>query len=104
MSRVSFRLLFAQTMDALTFLAFYLFIGPGQFEERAGPALFLMSIGGIWLLPALKIGTALVVGIRLDRAHFGRLERLAVVGASIGAASGIVGAGFNTAAIIRSIP
>jgi hypothetical protein len=105
MTAPAFRLLFAQSMDAATFLAFYLFIGAGTYAERNPILLAIMAVGGIWLVAAMKVGTAMLVARRFDRPVAARAwyRPTATVLVSIGAASGIVGAGANLAAILRSI-
>jgi hypothetical protein len=120
MSPVAFRCLFAQAMDTITFLAFYIFIGAGVHAERNPLVLAIMTLGGIWLLGAFKMADALWVSWRYD--HPAKSSKFLLVRKfnnlihintwwkpfntimlSIAAASGCVGAGFNLASILRSI-
>jgi hypothetical protein len=87
-------------MDAATFLAFYLFIGAGTYAEQNPIVLAIMGIGGAWLFAAMKIGVAVVAALRFDQTR--RYRTALTVLISVAAASGIVGAGFNLAAILRS--
>jgi len=105
MSAPAFRLAFAQSMDAATFLVFMVFIGAGTYVERNPVIIAMMAVGGIWLVAALKIGTAILVACRFDRTQSVTrwFRPTATILVSIAAASGIVGAGFNIAAILRSV-
>ena len=104
------RLVFAQGMDALTFVAFYLLVGPAVHAERNPVVLVLMALGGIQLVALVKVGLAALIARRMQRPsrpspH--RLVRVAYPAArtvlvSLAVASGIVGAGFNTAALVES--
>ena len=114
------RLLTAQGLDALTFLVFYIWIGAGIHAERNALLLALMAVGGIWAVAATKFGLSLIVAWkaskplgasrvgpirRFHQRHPGVVlfhERVRIVGISVATASGIVGAGFNSAAIIHS--
>lgn len=119
LSPPAFRVLFAQGADAATFLAFYIFIGAGVHEERNPIVLVIMFLGGIWLLAGIKVGVALWLAWRYSHAaqasrfsliyRFNQAIRIdrwwrpaQVIGLSVAAASGIVGAGFNSASIIHS--
>ena len=107
MTRESFRLVFAQSADAISFAVFYLFIGAGVHAEQNPLVLGLMALGGIQLVAFVKIGVAAIVAHRHDRQDrvlSVRYLRTRTVMMSIATASGIVGAGFNSAAIINSIP
>ncbi len=105
------RLVFAQSMDALTFLAFYVLVGPTIHAERNPLILALMALGGIQLVALAKIGLAWLVARRMRqpaRPSRFRLIRaaypvLSIVMISLAVASGIVGAGFNTAALLDTI-
>jgi hypothetical protein len=101
----AFRLAFAQSLDAVTFLVFYLFIGAGTYSEQNPIILAMMAVGGVWLVAAAKMGTALMVALRYDRVHpRARWWRpTTVIFLSVAAASGIVGAGFNVASILASV-
>jgi hypothetical protein len=98
-----FRLVFAQSLDALTFLIFYIFIGPGKFSEQNFLILLLVSIGGIWAIPVAKLGLSLLVAYRSQIPVPAKFNNVRIVAISTATASGIVGAGFNFAAIVGSI-
>lgn len=115
---MAFRLLFAQTLDVVTFLVFYLFIGAGVYEERNPLILFLVALGGVHLVALVKIGVTLLVIRRAGHtpkpSRFGALRSFAVrhprffprtltIMVSAATASGIVGAGFNLGAIIHAM-
>jgi hypothetical protein len=98
-------------MDALTFVAFYVLAGPAVHTERNPLILGLMALGGVQLVAIVKVGLAALVARRMRRpaspSRF-RVMRIAYPGlslllVSLAAASGIVGAGFNTAALLDSI-
>ncbi len=105
------RLVFAQGMDALTFVAFYVLVGPSIHAERNPVVLLLMALGGIQLVALVKVGLAALIARRMRRptrpsSH--RFVRVAypvasLVLVSLAVASGIVGAGFNTAALLESL-
>lgn len=105
------RLLFAQGMDALTFAAFYLIVGPTIHAERNPVVLMLMALGGIQLVALAKIGLAALIARRIQRpTHPSRYRAVravypiaSLVLISLAVASGIVGAGFNTAALVESL-
>lgn len=105
MSRQTFRLVAAQSADAVTFLVFYVCIGAGVHVERNPLILGLMALGGIQAVAVAKIGLAALIGWRHDRRVVlsPRYVWFRTVMMSVGAAAGIVGAGFNSAAIISSI-
>jgi hypothetical protein len=105
------RLIFAQAMDALTFVAFYVVVGPSLHAERNPLILGLMALGGIQLVALVKVGLAALVArrmrlparpsrFRLVRVAYPALSLLLV---SLAVASGVVGAGFNTAALVDSL-
>jgi hypothetical protein len=105
------RLVFAQAMDALTFVAFYVLVGPAVHAERNPLILGLMALGGVQLVAIAKVGLAALVARRMrlpaSPSRF-RLMRVAYPGlslllVSLAVASGIVGAGFNAAALVDSI-
>jgi hypothetical protein len=105
------RLVFAQGVDALTFAAFYVLVGPSLHAERNPIVLLLMALGGIQLVALVKVGLAALVARRMRRPTVPsphRIVRLAypvvsLVLVSLAVASGIVGAGFNTAALVESL-
>lgn len=105
------RLIFTQSMDALTFVAFYVLVGPGVYAERNPLVVALMALGGIQLVAMVKVGLAALVArqlrtparpsrFRIVRAAYPTLSLLLV---GVAVASGIVGAGFNTAALVSSL-
>lgn len=104
MNRLTLRLLLAQGADVLTFLAFYLLAGGSGHGERNPILLLVMAMGGIWLVGVVKLGITFAVIRRYHRAAvitkrwFVPLRTIAISAAT---ASGVVGAGFNLAAIIR---
>ena len=107
-----FRLVLAQFLDAITFLAFYILIGPTIHAERNPIVLVLIALGGIWLLGVVKIGITLIVAYRARNNKYKPSKhrvvrylypRMAVILISIATASGIAGAGFNLASIIDSV-
>src|SRR5262245_58372429 len=96
------RLLLAQGADALTFLAYYTLIGSSIHQERNPILILFMAIGGVAAVVIVKITvTALVIYHR----HRIKIRRrwLQTVGLSVATASGIVGAGFNFAAIVHTL-
>lgn len=114
MSRSSFRLVAAQTADAATFLAFYVFIGAGVHAERNPLILGLMALGGIQMVAFTKVGVSLYLAWRREHPAVKprwwskpitsrRFIWVETVIVSAATASGIVGAGMNTAAIVDSL-
>lgn len=104
--RLSLRLLLAQGADVATFLVFYVAIGPGIHQECNPILVALMAIGGIAAVAIFKLGiTVMVVARRRRAAAVQRLwfRRLQVIAISAATASGVVGSGFNIAAIVSSI-
>lgn len=104
--RLAFRLLLAQGADVLTFLAFYLLVGPSIHQERNPLILLLMAMGGLAAVAVFKMAvTLLVVRRSRKRQVFRRLWFLPLrtILTSAATASGIVGAGFNVAAIASSV-
>jgi hypothetical protein len=105
------RLIFAQAMDALTFVAFYTVVGPAVHGERNPLILGLMALGGVQLVALVKVGLAALIAGRMrlpTRPSRFRVVRVAYPGLSVllvslAVASGIVGAGFNTAALVDSL-
>lgn len=105
------RLIFAQSMDALTFVAFYVLVSPTIHAERNPLVLALMALGGIQLVALVKIGLAALVARQLRspgqpsrfRAVRAAYPALSAVLVGVAVASGIVGAGFNTAALVSSL-
>lgn len=105
MSRLTLRLVLAQGLDAATFLGFYLGIGAAVHAERNPLILAIMALAGLQGVAIVKVGLALLVSWR--RAHrvrpIGRRYAIAeTIALSTATASGIVGAGFNTAAIVHA--
>lgn len=119
--RVRIRLIAAQGLDAATLIAFYLLVGPGVHAERNPLVLAIMAIGGIWAIGVVKVGLACWVSYLNGRAmkpsrfalvrifherhpeYVNRLDQFRLILASVAVASGIVGAGFNSAALIDGI-
>lgn len=105
MDRLAKRLVFAQLLDAATFLWFYLFIGAGIHGEQNPLILALMALGGLQMVAFAKAGLSLAVAWRRKRrtrplpVWFARLDTIAI---STATASGIVGAAFNSASILHS--
>ena len=103
MTAPAFRLIFAQSMDALTFAVFYLAIGAGVHAERNPLVIALMALGGVQAVVIAKVAFAALIGWRHDHTRkplSARYLRLRTIAISIATASGIVGAGFNLAAIL----
>lgn len=104
MSRPVLRLLIAQAADALTFALFMLTVsGASQHAERNPLVAGVMALGGVQAVVIVKVGVAAVVGWRADHSpavssHYRNCRTVAL---SVAAASGIVGAGFNLAAVVR---
>jgi hypothetical protein len=108
MDRVSLRLLLGQGADVLTFLAFYLLVGPSIHEERNPMILLLMALGGVQLVGLVKMAITLFVIRRRVRTIKVVFERrwyrpAQTIAMSAATASGIVGAGFNLAAIVSTM-
>lgn len=114
--RLGVRLLLAQGADAATFLAFYLAIGPGTYQEQGGGVLAIMSILGIWGVAGVKVGGSAILARRFLHApapsHYAWVRRTrperwwlpaTTIAISVATASGIAGAGFNLASIIGSL-
>lgn len=97
MTAPEFRLVAAQTMDALTFAAFFILVPVSQFSERNPIIAGVYALGGFAAVGLLKVGIALAA---VHRAPHSRHPRLIVVLMSAAAASGIVGAGFNIASLM----
>jgi hypothetical protein len=105
------RLVFAQTMDALTFAAFYVLIGPVTHAEQNPVVLTLMSLGGVQLVVFLKVGISIFLAWRIARPVVPNKHQsirvayrvMSTTMISLAVAAGIVGAGFNVASIIDSI-
>lgn len=106
LDKIELRLLLAQGADVLTFLAFYLLIGPSIHEERNPLILILMAMGGLAMVGIVKMAITFIVIYRRHRPFLVKHKwyvPLQVVAMSAATASGIAGAGFNLAAIINSI-
>jgi hypothetical protein len=107
MSRVSRRLVFAQGLDALTFIAFYALVHVSVHAERNPLIVALMALGGVQAVGLFKVGIAMLVARRHDRRPAIALSRryvaIRTVLISAGTASGIVGAAFNLASIANSL-
>jgi hypothetical protein len=100
MSGPSHRLVAAQTADALTFAAFYLFIGAGMMSEQNPLVLAIMAVGGIAGVVAVKVGLAATVVWLYER---NRRRRLLLALMTVATLSGVIGAGTNIASILVSI-
>lgn len=102
MSRLSRRLIAAQFMDAATFTAFFLLL-PSHvgYAEQNPLVLGMMAIGGVWLVIAVKVGLAFIVGRLHDREaqkpHRRSYMAFMTIGMSVATAVGITGAGWNLA-------
>lgn len=106
LDRAELRLLLAQGADVLTFLAFYLFVGPSIHEERNPLILLLMAMGGLAAVGLVKMAITLIVIYRRHRpfvVRHGWYVPLQTIAMSAATASGIAGCGFNLAAIVYSI-
>ena len=106
MTPPAFRLVLAQALDAFTFAGFYLVIGAGVHAERNPLVTALLAMGGVQFVVLIKVGIAAFVGWRHDhtrRPLSARYVRLRTVAVAVAAASGIVGAGFNLAAIVAGL-
>lgn len=113
------RLVFAQSIDALTFAAFMVLVGPGSLHTERNPLVAgIYALGGFAAVGLVKLAAALVVGRRSQRPmkasriglvrrwherHPAFHPRLAIVMLSVATASGIAGAGMNTASLIDSL-
>lgn len=106
LQRLAGRLLLAQGADVLTFLAFYLVVGPSIHQERNPLILLLMAMGGLAAVAVFKMAVTLLVvrrsGRRLVITNRWYLP-LRTILTSAATASGIVGAGFNAAAVIATV-
>ena len=96
-------LVFAQSMDAATFAAFYLFAANSGAAERNPLVLALMAAGGVELVVFVKVAVAAFVARRSTRTAGLSSRYLALRRVALGAAtaSGVIGAGFNLAAILH---
>lgn len=102
MRRLARRLVFAQSIDALTFAAFMVLVGPGSVHVERNPLIAaIYALGGFALVGVVKVAVAAWVGSRSTRplAH----PRLVTVLLSVATASGIAGAGFNAASLVDVI-
>lgn len=107
-----FRLIFAQTMDALTFAFFFLFVyNGGPITEKNPIIATLLALGGVQLVMLVKIGVASYIGWRSEHPPTAyrwwskpitskKYIWVETVMLSVATASGIVGAGFNLGAIL----
>ena len=120
MKRLGTRLIVAQACDAATFLGFYVGVGAGIHAERNPLILGLMGVGGLAAVVGAKMGIVLYVAWRSTRpmgpSRFGPIRRfherhprvvaahgrVRIIGLSTATASGVVGAAFNSAAIIHA--
>ena len=103
LDRLTLRLFLAQGADVVTFLCFYLLVGPSVHAERNPLILGLMALGGLAAVGVFKMAVTLIVIYRYGHAApvkhtwFVPVRTIAISAAT---ASGIVGAGFNLSAII----
>lgn len=107
LDRLTLRLLLAQSADVITFLAFYVVIGASSGHQERNPFInLLMAIGGLHLVAIVKWGITGLVIRRYNQPIVSLRHRwylpLRTIAISTATASGIVGAGFNIAAIIHS--
>jgi NhaP-type Na+/H+ or K+/H+ antiporter len=105
-SRLSLRLLLAQSADAATYVAFYLFVGTASGHAERNPVvLALMALGGVQAVGLAKVAVAWFLGWRADRRGpvSVRYDRLRTIAMSVATASGIAGAGYNLASIIDGL-
>jgi len=109
--RILALMVMAQAIDALTFAAFYWWIGPGLLREQNPFALAIMAVGSWQAVVAWKIGGVLLLAwllprpykpsrFRFIREHYPRARDFMV---ALIIALGVVGAGFNVASIALSI-
>src|SRR6476620_12215412 len=105
LDRLTLRLFLAQGADVVTFLCFYLLVGPSVHAERNPLILGLMALGGLAAVGIFKMAVTLIVIYRYGRTThvmhrwFVPVRTIAISAAT---ASGIVGAGFNLGAIIST--
>jgi len=91
-------------LDVITLAFFVLVVGVSIHVERNPLILGLMSLGGIWAVFAFKLGLPIMVTLRTRNKPVNpRLYNLIILLICAATASGIVGAGFNTASIINSM-
>ena len=104
LDRLTLRLFLAQGADVVTFLCFYLLVGPSVHAERNPVILALMALGGLAAVGVFKMAITLIVIYRYRRAtvtiHHRWFLPMRTIAISAATASGIVGAGFNLSAII----
>lgn len=93
-------LVLAQACDAATLCLFYWLGLAGQMQERNPVVVALMAFGGVQLVALVKVGVALLASRRAARNRRNWRVSLAVGAATL---SGVVGAGFNLAAILSSV-
>ena len=107
LDRLTLRLFLAQGADVVTFLGFYLLVGPAVQAERNPLILAMMALGGLAFVGVFKMAITLVVIYRYRRSSTAIRHRwfipLRTVAISAATASGIVGAGFNLSAIIGAL-
>lgn len=102
MKRLARRLVFAQSIDALTFAAFMVIVGPGSVHVERNPLIALIyGLGGFAAVGLVKIAVAAWVGFRSTRPL--RHPQLVTVLLSVATASGIAGAGMNLASLVDSL-
>ena len=100
------RMVAAQAIDAATFILFIVFFAAGSIHAEQNPLInLLVGLGGVQLVGVVKIGLALVVRHRAlkPRTLSLNFEATRFTMITLATASGIVGAGFNTASIISSL-
>lgn len=100
------RIFVAQSVDVLTYAVFMVLALPSIHAERNPIILFVASLGGVTAILALKLGISGLIEWRAHRPVSRPVTRRAywpvwTIMASAAAASGIAGAGFNIAALLR---
>ena len=104
MTRAESRLVIAQSLDWLTFSAFVVLVPVSVHAERNPLIAGAYALGGVAAVGLLKVGLALVAARRRpSRPVAGWYMPLRTVLLSCAAASGIVGAGFNSASLIDAL-
>lgn len=96
------RLIVAQMIDVATFVAFFVLVTDSVHVERNPLIAAMFAMGGFSLVGLVKIGAASMVAYRSVNQPLAR-PRLVIILMAAATASGIVGAGFNTASLIDSL-
>lgn len=102
MTAPEFRVIAAQAADAATFALFMLLVPVSQFSERNPIIAGVYAAGGVAAVAAFKVGLAVLATRRREsvivtRRWYGPTRTILL---STAAASGIVGASFNLAALM----